>query len=332
MPGLDEYEKISFSPEGKPTVDLSHCAVSWSDNLGARCASVEYIKRDGAEVQTLGASQAIFRVDIALMGRARLVSGGAELTAKERYRELVKIQRENPKGKYNHPRLGSWNVVLCGIQAKEDPETAVDVIEASLEFIEDQIDQALAIEAQATPQALANRATNAYTIAIAATTLAFGKSSNPALIAARNQAVAFSLSVITFTQQALDSAQLSDIVPGLWLTLGIIEQARTTFFVALDTTLSVTLANPVSLVEIKDLAYAAQAACHELLIATETLRPTLIVFSVPVPMSMIAACEYLYGHQAQEHLDEVRRLNPHAPTVRLPQDYKLRVVAPVIHS
>ena len=77
MPGLDEYEKISFSPEGKPTVDLSHCAVSWSDNLGARCASVEYIKRDGAEVQTLGASQAIFRVDIALMGRARLVSGGA---------------------------------------------------------------------------------------------------------------------------------------------------------------------------------------------------------------------------------------------------------------
>ena len=54
MPGLDEYEKISFSPEGKPTVDLSHCAVSWSDNLGARCASVEYIKRDGAEVQTPG--------------------------------------------------------------------------------------------------------------------------------------------------------------------------------------------------------------------------------------------------------------------------------------
>ena len=50
------YEAFSFTPSGEQALLLSGVLLSSEDDLGARLASFEYIKRDGAEQEPMGAA------------------------------------------------------------------------------------------------------------------------------------------------------------------------------------------------------------------------------------------------------------------------------------
>ena len=151
------YEAFSFTPQGEQALLLSGVLLSSEDEIGARLAAFEYIKRDGAEQEPMGAAPAQFTFRIVITGSAPLTQGGASLSATERYAKLGQTVRTQPRGILNHPRLGRWQVAFKQIRSREEPKKALDTIEATLVFVEDQLDQAIVIDSTPTPQAQANR-------------------------------------------------------------------------------------------------------------------------------------------------------------------------------
>ena len=119
MSVADKFAAFSVTPNGQQTLLLNGILEASDDELGARLASFEYLMRDGAEVQPLGAAQAKFSFRVILMGDAPLTQGGPPLSTGQRYEQLVQAQRKQPRCLLVHPRLGRWQVAWSRIRGTE---------------------------------------------------------------------------------------------------------------------------------------------------------------------------------------------------------------------
>lgn len=329
MPGLDEYASLTFTPNGQQALDLSGAVLLFDHEHGQRLAQFELLKRDGAVLEPMGAAPSRFSYALVLMGTAPLTAGGAPMSAGARYQALVEAQRSQPKGLLVDPRLGRWQVGWRSLSAREEPQRAVDSIEIRLEFVEDQIDQGLAIETQPTPQLRANQAVNAYGIVVAASVAGFGSSTSPIMRGVSTAAQDMGRVTAAFVNAALESVQNQGVDPALRAQLDNVRTAREAYFAALDASLAYSLADPVELVPYRHGAYMTEAAARELLIAIESLKPQLLEYVTPSSMTLLAALVAVYGSDAQSHRAEVERLNPFLPTLAIPQGTKITMVAPL---
>lgn len=328
MPGLSEYAQLTYTPNGQQALLLGDTVERLDHDHSERLAQFEYLKRDGAEQEPMGANASRLSYKIVLMGEAPLTSGGAPMSAGARYQALVTAQRSQPRGLLVDPRLGRWQVGWRSIRASEEPSRAVDCIEATLEFVEDQIDQALAIETQPTPQQRANQTVSAYSIVVAASVAGFGSSASPAMRAVSITAQDLGRVTAAFVNAALLSVQNQGVDPALRAQLDNIRTAREAYFAALDDSLAYSLDNPVSLVPLRHGAYMTETAAIELLNAIDNLKPQIFEFVTPSEMTLLSVLVRVYGSDAQSHREEAERLNPFLGPLRIPPGTSIKLVSP----
>lgn len=328
MPGLDEYAALTFTPNGQQALGLGQAVLSYDHDHGERLAQFDYLKRDGAEQEPMGANASVLTYRLVLMGEAPLTAGGPPISAGARYQALFNAQRSQPRGLLVDPRLGRWQVAWSSIRASEEPQRAVDSIEITLVFREDQIDQALAIENQPTPQARANEAVSAYSIVVAASVAGFTIFPVPLFKKMADTAQGLGDAAAALVNAALTLVQNKGVDPSLRSMLENVQRARLDYFAAVDAALTYSQTDPVSAVEYKHAAYMTEAACVELLISIEQLKPQLFDYVTPSAMSLIALLQLVYGQDAQSHREEALRLNPFLPTVTIPAGTTVRLVAP----
>ena len=331
MSVADNYQAFSITPQGQSTLLLNGCLESSDDDLGSRLAQFEYLKRDGAELEAMGAAAAHFQFRVVLMGDAPLSPGGAPLSAGARYVQLVQAQRTQPKCLLVHPRLGRWNVGWAKLRGHEVPKTAVDTIELTLEFIEDQVDAAIAAEIP-TPQARAGSMVDAYSILKAAAAQRFGNSTSPLLQAAVSATDALASVASAFATSALQVAQGLTVNPSLEQQQGAVARAVDATLTALTATLSYTLEPDVSLTPYRHQAYMVLAGTYFLLESVAEQRPVLIDYVVPMAMSLDAILLSIYGSDAGSHFAELLSLNRIPNPLLIPQGVRLRAIAPQVRQ
>ena len=327
----DIYGAFSFTPNGGQTLLLSGALEASEDELTARLATFEYLKRDGAELEPLGAGAAKFSFRVVLMGMAPLYPGSAPMSAGERYTTIVKAQRGQPRGLLNHPQLGRWQVGWTKIRGSAHPQRAIDTYEVSLDFVEDQLDQALAVEQRPTPGSQANQVVSAYSILTAAMAARFA-GPQPLFAAATAAATMLASTAATFVAAALDAAQSTTPDPSLLQQVGAVLAARDSFLRAIAATLAYTLEPDASLTPYRHQAYMVHAYCLLLLDAVREQQPVLITYVVPTAMSLDQVLVALYGSDASSHFNEALSLNPHVSPLWIPQGTVLTVVAPQVRQ
>lgn len=331
MPVADSYQAFSFTPEGQETLLLAGVLESFDHELGARLASFEYLKRDGAEVEPMGASQARLAYRVVLLGDAPLTPGGAPLSAGARYLKLAQTQRAQPRGLLNDPRLGRWRVGWTKLHAHEQPQRAVDTIELSLEFVEDQVDAAIAAEIP-TPQARAGEMVDAYSILKAAVALRFAGSPSALLQGVLLATDALANVADAFVTSALEVAQGLRVNPTLEQQFGAVERAANVVLQSLASSLAYTLEPEVSLTPYRHQAYMTIAYGQLLMQAVAEQKPTLLQYVLPVAMSFDAVLLSLYGSDAANHFDEMLSLNRIATPLLIPQGTVLTAVTPQVRQ
>lgn len=327
----DFYESFSFTPSGQQTLLLAGTLEALDHDLGSRLASYEYLKRDGAEVESMGAAQARFAYRVLLMGSAPLTPGGPPMSAGARYLALAQAQRTQPRGLLNDPRLGRWNAAWSKIRTREEPQRAVDAIELTLEFIEDQTDAAISAEVP-TPQARAGTLTDAYSTLAAASALRFGGSTSPLMRAVSTSSAALATVASAFATSALQVAQGLTVNPSLDSQLGAVERQVDVVLSALSASLAYSLEPGVRLTPYRHRAYMVLAYSRLLDEAVANQKPVLIEFTVPVAMSLDDVLLGLYGSDASNHFDEILSLNRIRDPLWIPQGTLLRAVAPQVRQ
>lgn len=325
------YQAFSFTPQGESALLLNGTLLSTDDEGGARLASFEYLKRDGAEQEPMGAAAARFTFHIVLTGFAPLTQGGGNLSAGDRYARLWQIVRTQPRGIMVHPRLGRWQVAFKEIRGREEPKKANDTVDATLVFVEDQLDQAIAVDSTPTPQSQANRTINLYSLLVAASALKYKADPRAVMQAADRALNQLALKAASFVVEGMAMAQSSqaDLTP-LRTQLAAVDAARVASFAALDATLALTLDPPISLVRFRDQGYQIVATCLEMLRAIEAIKPPVIVFTVPSTQTLDQLLVSLYGGDASQHRAELLSLNLIPQPMKITAGTLLRLVSPGI--
>lgn len=294
-------------------LDLSGALLSWSDDLAQRFASHEYLKRDGAEFEPMGANPGRFSFRCCYLGE-----GWAA-----KYRLLAQTIRNEPRGALVHPIFGQVQVACMGISgATVNPAEGRDLIEFTITFSEDALDKAIAAEQAEGPAAKASQAderSTEFTTAIAAIA-----SAAPAVGAA---ATALVSSISTFTADAL-AASLA-IAPDLSLGSKLASVATSTSEM-LAALAADTSSTDASRYEAYALAYETYSICLELDAALASIKPVVIAYTVPGLTSLGALSQLLYGRDAAAKLDEILTLNRIAYPAAIPAGTVLQVTAPTI--
>lgn len=327
----DIYQTFSITPDGQQTLVLTGALEALDDDLGARLASFEYLKRDGAAIEPMGAQQARFSFRVVLMGSAPLYPGGSPISAGARYLALAQAQRTQPRCQLNHPRLGQWKVGWLKIRAHEQPQRAIDTIELTLEFLEDQTDAAIAAEIP-TPQARAQSVVDAYSVLQAAVALRFSGAASPVMAAVVSTTDVMAATAGAFTTDALLVAQGQVVSPSIDTQFGYVVKSAEETIAALDASLAYSLDNPVELVPFKHQAYMVWAFSAELLLAIADQKPVLIDYTLPAAMSLDQVLVTVYGADAANHRDEALTNNRIATPLWMPQGYRVRLVAPQVRQ
>lgn len=327
----DIYQTFSITPDGQQTFVLTGALEASDDDLGARLASFEYLKRDGAEVEAMGAQQARFSFRVVLMGSAALHPGGAPMSAGARYLALAQAQRTQPKCQLSHPRLGQWKVGWLKLRAHEQPQRAIDTIELTLEFIEDQTDAAIAAEIP-TPQSRAQSVVSAYSILQAAVALRFSGAANPLMASVVSTTDVLSATAEGFVTDALLVAQGQIVSPSIDTQFGYVVSAAENTIAALDASVAYSLDNPVELTPFRHQAYMVWAFSAELLLAIADQKPVLIEYVTPVAMSLDQILMAVYGSDAANHYQEALTNNHIATPLLIPQGFRLALVAPQVRQ
>lgn len=325
------YQTFSITPDGQQTIVLTGALEAMDDDLGSRLASFEYLKRDGAEVEAMGAQQARFSFKVVLMGSAPLYPGGSPMTAGARYLALAQAQRTQPKCQLSHPRLGLWKVGWVKLRAHEQPQRAVDTIEISLEFIEDQTDAAIQAEVP-TPQARAQSVVSAYSILKAAVALKYSAAPSALMTRVVTTTDALASTAGAFVNDALLVAQGELVSPSIDTQFGYVVNAAETTLAALDASVAYSRDNPVELVPFRHQAYMVWAFSAELLLAIAEQKPVLITYTTPTAMSLDQVLLAVYGPDAANHRQEALSNNRIATPLQIPQGYRLRLVAPQVRQ
>lgn len=290
---------------------------SWNHRIGIRLAVHEYLKRDGGEVEPMGAAPGRFSY--------RVVFIGPDVTA--RYNELVLSIRREPRGLLVDPRLGRLRVGCEGIDARETPEEGVDVIECELHFVEDAVDTALAEPAPGVHQLAAQVSTSMSGLsglvpaAFAGNLFTSVQAVN--LTLARLVAVS-----ATFTEAALAAVSAQTPAQELEQLLGSVQATSRAFQLALLATLPDTRAPAVSLTPMRLMADQVAIGCLKLYLAVQVQGPAIQSYSVPQAMPLTQIATALYGQDAVERLPVLRTLNRIRTPYWVPQGTVLQILAP----
>ena len=106
-------------------MDLSGNLVAWNDKIGIRLAGHQYLKRDGAEQEHMGAEPGRFSMRLCFLGA----------TWAKQYLAFVASIRKDPKGQMVHPLFGTLRVACEGIpDAAVTPGTERDSINLAVSF------------------------------------------------------------------------------------------------------------------------------------------------------------------------------------------------------
>lgn len=287
-------------------------------NAGMRTASFEYLGRQGGEVQPLGARQKRHMFKCVIMGD----------DATQRLRELLASCEQEPRGPLTHPRLGRQQVCFETLRATETPANAIDEIDFTISFLEDQVDAELAVQKR-TPQSAAAELEGAANDLREQVLAKFDQVNaiTGLVVTAVNALVA---TVSSYVFQALEAVGDTWEVPSLERALGRVVDRRNQVLAALTDSLAQTLESDVSLTPYRQATYRVHAEAIELYLAVLAQKPALIYYPVPGPCTLMQVAVSLYGAEARARIDELRLLNPFLPYYRLPADTLLRVSAPVV--
>lgn len=310
--------------------DLHGSTEGWDDDLPIRLASYEYLKRDGAEVDPNGAGQKRWSFSCVFMGA----------DAGQRYRNLAAAIQQDPKGQLDHPRLGTFNAACSGLKGRERPATAIDVIEFTLELVEDQVDHSIRADLSQGPQRYVNYVEDALvTVSKATAKITSNRLANAvyaALVATRANLESligkFLQLALLFSQSTPDSLatdpSLVDTAP-LDKVLEKARIAKADYLDALAATLPVTLETDVSLTDARTGAYLAYAHSLQLYQAILAQRPPTVDFVVPAPMPLTVIAVRLYGKDARARIAEIYQMNRIPRPYWIPAGTRLRVLAPI---
>ena len=317
---LKNAQPFTFTTKGGTLLDLYGQLLGMSVRSGNRLVSHEYVKRDGGEVELTGARQRHFVYRCCLMGS----------TLTERWKSIDAAIRRDPKGKLVDIRLGSLNAACEGVDAQEDPETALDLLNFTISFIEDAVDTATVLDSDIGPQQRAATITDALNSGIEKVNAIV---SNRIANAVYSAAVAAQADYATwagkFRDTALLVAQSGATDPSLQTLLGRVLTKRDAVLTALVATLAKTLEPDVSLTDARTQIYVAFASCQQLYAAVLSQLPPIVPFDVPAYMTRNQILVRLYGSRARTKAETFDRLN-RLPTPHWVPPQRLWVEAPLV--
>ena len=308
--------------------DLNGVVESWDENIPFKLAEYQYIKRDGAEVEPMGAGPKAFTLRCCLIGS----DCGA------RYRSLAASIQKDPRGQFVHARLGTFYAACRGLRASENPAQAIDCIEFTIEVVENHLDQSTQADQQFGAQRRASQASDALTtVADATNKILSNRIANTVYAAVTAAQVDLTNKVNRFIEVALQVAQTSgdatDLSGYLALEkmLGIVGDKRDAYVLALEATLVKTLETDVSLVDARTAAYISYAACAQLYTAVQAQFPPIVEFAVPTPMPLSMVLLTVYGALGRSRRPQVYQLNRIPLPHWIPAGTVLRMLAPRVN-
>jgi prophage DNA circulation protein len=291
-------------------MDLSGALVSWNDRFGMRLAGHQYLKRDGAEQEPMGAEPGRFTVRLCFLGAS---------WAKQ-YRALVASIRKDPRGQMVHPIFGTLQVACEGIQdAAVVPAAELDAINISASFVEDAIDATIVADAFVGPAAHQGRVSNL------AASLITAISGYAALVA---QAAALTAAAVSFAVDAVAASsndQPDPSLDGQLAALGTSTQGLISAVLASPQSTSDATAYPVL-----DAIEQLYAECLALADAVAASKPTIVTYVVTGDTTLPTLAATLYGKDGRSRMDEIATLNRIPDPFRIRAGTTLRVAAATI--
>jgi prophage DNA circulation protein len=312
-------QPFKFNTKGGSTLDLYGQLLSSTTRIGIRLANHEYVKRDGGEVEPMGARQGHWAYRCCFLGEG----------VTRNWKALVQTIRREPIGQLIDPRLGSINAACEGAEAQEDPETALNLLHFTISFVENAVDTAIVNDSEIGPQQRASQVSEALLDATAEVAdIASNRIANTVYAAAVAAMANFALWADKFRTAALAAAQSKQPDPTLPTLLATVLTKRDLALVALTATLAQTLESDVSLTDARTDLYVAYAACQQLYGAVLAQLPPVVPFTVPTAMTRNAILVRLYGAEARAEADNFDRLNRLPTPHWVPAGTLLQVVAP----
>lgn len=301
-------------------IELNGVAEGWDDDLPIRLAQYEYLKRDGAEQEPMGAGAKGFVFRCCFIGP----------DCGQRYQNLASSIQKEPRGQLVHPRLGVFNVACRGIKGRESPATALDTIEFTIEFVENQVDQSIQGDNRIGPQKRASQVNDAASRATdAVSAIVSNRIANQIYSAAVAAVVTMNAWANKFAEKALQVSQSDAPDLELGKLLANVLEKRDLAIVALEATLPVTLLPSVSLTDSKTACYITYAACVQLYNAVLAQKPPIMTYVVPTAMALNPILVAIYGAAARSRRSEAFLLNRIPTPHWIPQGTVLRLVSPV---
>jgi hypothetical protein len=320
------YQTFQFTPSGQQALLLNGALESYEDSIPSRMANFEYLKRDGAETEPMGAGQKRFSFRCVFMGGAPITVGGPSIAAGSRYQQLVKALLQQPLGALVHPRLGKFNVGFTGLRAREEPSRAVDSIDFTIEFAENQVDAVIASTSIPVPQQQGGRvlALNAELVE-ALNVYSSYQSAIVANIAFYSNL--FTNSSAAFVTAAVAAAQNQEQDLALTIMLGDVLTQQNAFLAALTASTAYTLQPDILLTPYRVSARQIYSECVRLYYSVVAQKPPPVPFIVPALMPLTLISNRL-GVRNGDLLALNRIPNPFA----VPMGFKMIVPAQVVRA
>jgi len=312
-------ETFQFTPRGQKPIELNGQLMSYTDSVKIRLASHEYLKKDGADQESMGAAPMKFTFKCVYLGD--LVS--------IKYQTLVRAIRRQPRGRITHPRLGGIDVACEDISGSEDAGQARDTLEFTLSFVEDSTQTTISITAQPSVQRKATDMVDKATALTAAYASIVKNRVGEAVLAAESAVFTIQALADGFGQDAIEAAQTGVYDASLANQAGrIVTQSNTVAARFRDLGLTDAAIYPAT-----SLSREIAADALDLAAAVDAQFAPIVPFVVPAPMSLADVAVRLYGRDARNYMTQLRQLNPYLATpYLLSAGTTLKVLAPEIRQ
>lgn len=279
---------------------LNGFAESWDDDIPINLAEYRPLKRNGATQESMGAGARIHSF--------RCTFGGPDCT--RRLQQLVSTVLTDPLGLLVHPRLGSINVACAGIKLRENPAAAVDVVEFTIDFRENQIDQPLQSDNEVGPEVRAEQARLYLDQATVATaSIANNRIFNTVYAAAIAAQATYQQWAEKYIDQGIIAAQNPGPALQLDTLLASVKLKRDLALTALESTRVVTLEPDVALTPARLPMYLAYGALVQMRAEILALKPILVPYMVPSTVPVTVILQGLYGPNARTKAPAFYQLN-----------------------
>lgn len=263
--------------------------VEWTDTRKPRLATHEYLKRDGALIETMG--RAPFQV------KMTLVFVGEDFVGQ--FAKLSNSIDKDPKGTLTHPLYGSMQVACLGLEgATLNTETGTNLYTVPISFVEDNVDKTTAINTNgvAAQQQSVENTTSKITL-------------NITQYAAAAQALTNLVNAaLSFSAGAANALQQSTLDSSLPSALELVNKLTASAKIAVNN--DPLLQHPVIAFDmISDLELLLDS-CNQLWNALSTARRPLVSYTLPIQMHVAALAVKLYGSQGRAQINQILTNNP----------------------